>query len=70
MPELQIPTIDPRPYQIPAFRAFDEGKTRLGLSWPRRAGKDSVSLQLLAKGALQRVANYWHLLPEANQCER
>ena len=38
--------------------------------WPRRAGKDTLSLSWMAFAAHQAVANYWHLMPEAVQSRK
>lgn len=36
----------------------------------RRWGKDDVALHYTATQAAQTVANYWHMLPEYNQCRK
>jgi hypothetical protein len=38
--------------------------------WHRRAGKDEVCLHWTACAAMQRVGNYWHMLPEASQARK
>lgn len=38
--------------------------------WHRRAGKDDVCLNFAACEAIQRVGNYWHMLPEAAQARK
>ena len=63
--DLQIPTIELRPYQLNAWKAFSQGKRRIAMVWPRRAGKDTLSLQMMCAGALERVANYIHMMPYA-----
>lgn len=61
---------DPRPYQLPAWTAWERGMRRLLLLWHRRAGKDDVAMHITACAAMQRVGNYWHMLPKANQARR
>lgn len=61
---------DPRPYQLPSWRAWEAGKKRLLLVWHRRAGKDDVALNLTAVAAHKRVANYWHCLPMYEQARK
>ena len=36
----------------------------------RRWGKDDVSLHCTAKKSFQRAGNYWHMLPQFNQCRK
>lgn len=60
----------PRWYQTDVFKAFQEGKRRAVLLWSRRLGKDDFALHYTATQAMQRVGNYWHMLPQANQCRR
>lgn len=38
--------------------------------WHRRSGKDEIALHGTAIKAHQRVANYWHMLPLANQVRK
>lgn len=61
---------DPRPYQIPAWSALESGVKRALLLWHRRAGKDDVCLHWAATQAMQRVGNYWHMLPEYAQARK
>jgi len=68
--EIQIPAINPRPYQLPFFRAMDSGMKRGVLVWHRRAGKDDVCMHMTAGKALDRVGNYWHCLPEYAQARK
>jgi phage terminase large subunit len=60
----------PRPYQMPAWTAFERGVRRLALGWHRRAGKDDIALNMAATSAFERIGNYWHMLPLANQARR
>ena len=60
----------PRPYQLPAWSALERGVQRALLVWHRRAGKDDVCLHWAAVSAMQRVGNYWHMLPEYSQARK
>lgn len=61
---------DPRWYQMPMWQALTSGKKRAIAIWHRRAGKDDVCLHWAALSAMQRVGNYWHMLPEASQARK
>ncbi|GHF70718.1 hypothetical protein [Seohaeicola zhoushanensis] len=62
----------PRPHQQALYRQFGHGKpcTRACVVWHRRAGKDSVALNLTARDMFKRVGSYWHLFPEQAQARR
>lgn len=60
----------PRPYQMEVFEAFNQGMKRAFLLWHRRAGKDDFALHFTACQAMQRPGNYWHMLPNYNQCRK
>lgn len=60
----------PRPYQLPLWRYLEGGGKRAVAVWHRRAGKDDLCLHWTACAALQRVGNYWHMLPEAAQARK
>lgn len=60
----------PRDYQMPAWAALERGTKRALLLWHRRAGKDDVCLHWAATQAMQRVGNYWHMLPEYAQARK
>jgi hypothetical protein len=60
-----------RPYQEPLFNAvLQEGKKRACCVYHRRAGKDSMSINLLAVLSQLRVGTYWHCLPSFQQGRR
>lgn len=61
---------DPRGYQLPAWCALENGIKRALLLWHRRAGKDDVCLHFAATKAMQRVGNYWHMLPQYAQARK
>lgn len=60
----------PRPYQMPLWRALEAGCKRAIAVWFRRAGKDDLCLHWAACSAMQRAGNYWHMLPQFNQGRR
>jgi hypothetical protein len=71
MPRITIPNNwTPRPYQLPALQAFEEGKRRQIHIWHRRAGKDAFSLNLEAIECHKEVGTYWHLFPEQAQARK
>lgn len=61
----------PRQYQKKAWNYWvrDAGK-HMELVWHRRAGKDELTLHGTAVQAMERPANYWHMLPLANQVRK
>jgi phage terminase large subunit len=65
---LVISKFFPRNYQLDLCQAFEEGKyKKFLLVWPRRAGKDICSLNLLLRAACRRVGNYFFCLPTYRQ---
>lgn len=60
----------PRPYQRRLWSYLENGGKRAVGVWHRRAGKDEVCLHWAACAAMQRVGNYWHMLPEASQARK
>jgi phage terminase large subunit len=69
---MRLPANDwqPRAHQWDAWEYLDGGGRHAELVWHRRAGKDDVALHFTATRALLRRANYWHMLPLANQVRR
>lgn len=61
---------NPRDYQLPSWKALEQGKRRAVLVWHRRAGKDDIALHWTACAAMQKSATYWHMLPQANQARK
>jgi phage terminase large subunit len=62
-----------RPYQDEMWRYMVAGgmQRKRGVAvWHRRAGKDEMALHLTATAAFERIGNYWHMLPEANQARK
>ncbi|MBF9036766.1 hypothetical protein HKCCE2091_21235 [Rhodobacterales bacterium HKCCE2091] len=62
----------PLAHQQALYRSFGHGRPcRRGcVVWHRRAGKDSVALNLTARDMFKRVGTYWHLFPEQAQARR
>jgi len=60
----------PRPYQQKLWTYLERGGKRAYEIAHRRWGKDDVCLHWAAVSALQRVGNYWHMLPEAAQARK
>jgi hypothetical protein len=70
MTEISIPyQWEPRPHQIPFFKAMDSGAKRACIVWHRRAGKGAATLNFTAKEMFKRVGTYWHSVPSANASE-
>jgi phage terminase large subunit len=49
---------------------LERGGKRAVACWHRRSGKDDLCLNWSAVSALTRKANYWHMLPEAEQARK
>lgn len=60
----------PRDYQEPLWGYLHGGGKRAIAIWPRRHGKDDVSLHYTGCAAHERVGTYWHLLPQQNQARK
>lgn len=60
----------PRPYQRPAWDYLERGGKHAELVWHRRAGKDELCMHRTAVAAFERVAGYWHMLPEYAQARK
>lgn len=71
MPEIVLPNNwRPRPYQMAAWKYLENGGRHAELIWHRRSGKDEISLHRTAIAAHERIAGYWHMLPEAAQARK
>ena len=68
--KIRIPTIEPRDYQLPFLKAFDEGKQYSVISWHRRAGKDVTSFNAMMKRAITTTGNYYYLFPTRAWAQR
>ncbi len=71
MTEVNLPyNFDFRPYQTPQFTASCEGINRFYKVWHRRAGKDITDINFTIMKMMERVGNYWHMLPEYKQARK
>ena len=59
-----------RDYQKPAWDYFVNGGKRAVLVWPRRHGKDSISLNLTSYMMCKRPGQYLHLLPTQRRARK
>lgn len=60
----------PRPYQLGAWKYLEQGGKHAELIWHRRSGKDEIALHRTSCAAFERVAGYWHMLPEYAQARK
>jgi phage terminase large subunit len=60
----------PRKYQQPAWDYLENGGKHAELVWHRRSGKDEICLHRSSVAAFERIANYWHMLPEYSQARK
>lgn len=60
----------PRFYQKKAWKYLESGGKHAELVWHRRSGKDDLALNWAATAAFERVAGYWHMLPEYAQARK
>jgi len=61
---IHLNKFQPRSYQLPIVKAFEEGKLRkLLIVMPRRAGKDIVSFNLCVRQAIRRVCLIYYIFP-------
>lgn len=72
MPQLVLPAHgwEPRPHQLRAWTALEHGVHTAVLAWHRRAGKDEVALHNGSIKGMERVGNYWHMLPMQEQARK
>jgi phage terminase large subunit len=61
---------EPRQYQRPLWNYLEKGGKRAIEIAHRRWGKDDVALHRTAIAAHERVASYWHCLPEFAQARK
>ena len=60
----------PRSYQRKGWGYLVKGGKHAEFVWHRRGGKDDLSLHWTAVSAFQKIGNYWHMLPKANQARK
>ncbi len=71
METIRLPhKFNPRPYQLPLYKALDSGVRRAFIVWHRRAGKDKACFNYLLKRAFERVGTYFYFLPEYSQAKK
>jgi phage terminase large subunit len=58
------------PHQDRIWRYFEAGGKRGVWIVHRRGGKDEVGLRRASTSMLERVGNYWHMLPQAEQARK
>jgi phage terminase large subunit len=58
------------PHQDELWNYLAAGGKRAYAVWHRRAGKDDVSMHWACYAAHQRIGNYWHMLPQAEQARK
>ena len=56
-----------REYQLPIFKAIDNGYKRIIQVWHRRAGKEKTDINIVAKKIFERVGAYYYIFPTYNQ---
>lgn len=66
--EITLPyNFSPRDYQIPILSGFDQGFKRIVQIWHRRAGKDRLDLNIVARAMQEKVGIYYYMLPTYSQ---
>src|ERR1035437_199759 len=58
---------EPRPYQLPLLKAFDNGFIRLIQLWHRRSGKDKTDINLVAREMQLNPGIYYYFYPTYTQ---
>jgi len=61
---------DPRPHQMALWSYLEGGGKRAVEVAHRRWGKDDVALHWTCASAHEKIATYWHMLPQANQARK
>ena len=65
---IQVPyKWQPRPYQMPLWEYLEKGGRRASICWHRRAGKDNLSINWIAREMVMNPGLYWHILPTYTQ---
>ena len=60
----------PRPDQMALWSYLQGGGLRAVEVAHRRWGKDDIALHRTAVASTRRIGNYWHMLPQFNQCRK
>jgi len=61
---------EPRDDQMDLWEYLQGGGLRAVECAHRRWGKDEIALHYTACASQERIGNYWHLLPQFNQCRK
>ena len=70
MDQLTLPhNFTPRPYQYALLKHLDNGYKRAVAVWHRRAGKDLVMLNYIARCMYERVGAYYYFFPTYAQAK-
>lgn len=70
-PKIRLPyDYEPRAYQIPFWRAMDNGAKRAVLIRHRRAGKDKDCWNYTIREAYKRAGGYYYMLPKYTQARK
>ena len=65
---IQLPyRFEARKYQLPILEAFDGGYKRIVQLWHRRAGKDKLDINIIARAMQQKVGTYYYFFPTYSQ---
>ena len=71
MDQLTLPhNFTPRPYQYALLKHLDNGYKRAVAVWHRRAGKDLVMLNYIARCMYERVGAYYYFFPTYAQAKK
>jgi hypothetical protein len=72
MSDIHVPHLgwSPRPHQMKLWTYLQTGGKRAMAVWHRRAGKDEICMHHAAVSMIERVGNYWHMLPEFEHARR
>lgn len=71
MAEITIPYhFTPREYQLPIFKAIDNGVKRIIMVWHRRAWKDKACFNVIVKKAMEIVGIYYYVFPTYSQWKK
>lgn len=68
MTNITIPYMfKPREYQLPIFKAIDNGIKRIIMVRHRRAWKDKACFNVIVKKAMENVGIYYYVFPTYSQ---
>jgi hypothetical protein len=70
MKNITFPIINPLWYQLPSWKAIDNGKKRKISSYPRRHGKDFEDLSIFSRESILNRGTYYYVFPTRKWGER